>query len=206
MPIMPQFPLGLVLFPSMVLPLHVFEPRYRVMVQRVLETDGRFGVVLIERGSDVGGGDVRTRFGTVAQVVEAEQFSDGRWALTTVGVERFKVNAWMADDPYPVADVELWPDPELTSDLRTSYEQVLAKFRRCMALASESGVNVGPLPAELADVELGCMQMSALAPLATIDKQSLLGAAGPAERLPMLDGMLDDAITLIQLRLTEDDD
>lgn len=199
---MPQFPLGVVLFPQMVLPLHVFEPRYRVMVQRVLETDGRFGVVLIERGSDVGGGDVRSDFGTVAQVVEAEQFNDGRWALTTVGVERFKVNAWLPDDPYPVADVELWPDPALSSDLRQSYEQVLAKFRRCMALASESGVNVGPLPADLADVELGCMAMSALAPLATIDKQAPLGAAAPAARLPMLSQLLDDALARFQLRLT----
>ena len=202
MPILPQFPLGVVLFPSMVLPLHVFEPRYRALVERVLAGDGRFGVVLIERGSDVGGGDVRSDFGTVAKVVEAEQFSDGRWALITVGVERFKVTSWLPDNPYPVADVELWPDAELTSDLRQSYEQVLAKFRRCMALASESGINVGPLPADLADVELGCMQMAALSPLAAFDKQALLRAEGPAERLPMLDQCLDDALTLIMLRLT----
>lgn len=201
MPIMPQFPLGLVLFPSMVLPLHVFEPRYRVMVQQVLEGDGRFGVALIQRGSEVGGGDVRTDFGTVAQVVEAEQFSDGRWALTTVGVERYKVNRWLPDDPYPVADVELWPDEALTSDLEPAYREVLAKFRRCMALASESGVNVGPLPADLADVELGCMQMSALSPISMLDKQALLGAKGPAERLPMLGRLLDDALELIRLRL-----
>jgi Lon protease-like protein len=203
MPTLPQFPLGLVLFPSMILPLHVFEPRYRVMVQRVLDGDGRFGVVLIERGSDVGGGDVRSSFGTVAKVLEAEQFSDGRWVLTTVGVERFKVTRWLPDDPFPQAEVEPWPDDELTSDLRPAYEAVLAKFRRCMALASESGVNVGPLPADLADVELGCMQMAALSPLATIDKQALLGTPGPAQRLPLLNQFLDDALTLIRLRLTE---
>lgn len=203
MAILPQFPLGVVLFPSMVLPLHVFEPRYRTMVEEILGGDGRFGVVLIERGSDVGGGDVRTDFGTVAQVVQAEQFSDGRWALVTVGAERFKVTSWLPDNPYPVAEIEPWPDAELTSDLRQSYEQVLAKFRRCMALASESGVNVGPLPADLADVELGCMQMAALSPLSTFDKQALLRADGPAERLPLLDSLLDDALTLIRLRLTE---
>jgi Lon protease-like protein len=203
MSIMPQFPLGLVLFPSMVLPLHVFEPRYRTMVQQVLASDGRFGVVLIERGREVGGGDARTNLGTVAQVVEAEQFSDGRWALTTVGVERFRVNQWLPDDPYPVADVELWPDEELTSDLEPAYRAVLAKFRRCMALASESGVNVGPLPADVADVELGCMQIAALSPLPTIDKQALLAAPGPADRLPMLDRLLDEALALILLRLTE---
>lgn len=203
MSILPQFPLGVVLFPSMVLPLHVFEPRYRTMVEKVLDDDGRFGVVLIERGSEVGGQDVRTDFGTVAQVVEAEQFSDGRWVITTVGVERFRVDAWLADDPYPRAEVTLWPDEVLTSDLRPAYEGVLGKFRRCMALASESGVDVGPLPAELSDVELGCLQMSALAPLTVFDKQRLLGSAGPAERLPLLDEMLNDAIELIRLRLAE---
>jgi uncharacterized protein len=203
MPILPQFPLGVVLFPSMILPLHVFEPRYRVMVEQVLGGDGRFGVVLIERGSDVGGGDVRSPFGTVARVLEAEQFNDGRWVLTTVGEERFRVIHWLADDPFPRAEVELWPDDEATSDMRPAYEAVLAKFRRCMALASESGINVGPLPVELADVELGCLQMAALSPLATIDKQALLGTPGPTQRLPLLERFLDDALTLIQLRLTE---
>ncbi len=203
MPILPQFPLGVVLFPSMVLPLHIFEPRYRVMIEQVLAGDGRFGVVLIERGSDVGGGDVRSNFGTVAQVVEAEQFSDGRWALTTVGIDRFKVTSWLPDDPFPMAEIELWPDDGGDDDLHPAYQAVLTKFRRCMALASESGVNVGPLPADIADVELGCMQMAALAPLAILDKQALLQAPGPTQRLPLLDQLLEDALTLIRLRLSE---
>ena len=54
---MPMFPLGTVLFPHALLPLRVFEPRYREMTARVLREDGEFGVVLIERGSEVGGGD-----------------------------------------------------------------------------------------------------------------------------------------------------
>ena len=74
-----MFPLGCVLFPSVVLPLHVFEPRYRTLVQTCLDDDREFGVVLIERGSEVGGDDVRTDVGTVARIVEAEQLPDGRW-------------------------------------------------------------------------------------------------------------------------------
>ena len=67
----PMFPLGIVLFPTQLLPLHVFEPRYRAMTRDLLAGDGRFGVVLIERGNEVGGGDTRSDFGCVAQLVQA---------------------------------------------------------------------------------------------------------------------------------------
>ncbi|MEM8923771.1 MAG: LON peptidase substrate-binding domain-containing protein [Actinomycetota bacterium] len=201
MSVMPQFPLGTVLFPTMLLPLHVFEPRYRTMVTDVLDGDGAFGVVLIERGSDVGGDDHRSGFGTVAKVVEAEEFSDGRWALLTVGTERFRVTEWLDDDPYPKAATEPWPDADgpLAID---HYTEVSAKFRRCMALAAESGLNVGPLPETVDDASLGCMQMAALAPVTSHDKQMLLGAPTVAERLRLLDQMIDESVQLIEARLT----
>lgn len=203
MAVTPQFPLGTVLFPSMVLPLHVFEPRYRAMIEQVNEGDGLFGVVLIERGSEVGGDDQRTDFGTLAKVVEAEQFSDGRWAVVTVGVERYRVDRWLDDDPYPVAEISPWPDEVPPVDMTEDFDRLVGKFRRCMALAAESGVDVGPLPDTFDDVELGTMQMAALAPVTSLDKQKLLGAPGPGERIPMLDTMLSDALELIELRLTE---
>ena len=98
----PMFPLGSVLLPGQVLPLHVFEPRYRQLVVDVTTSDahpGEFGVVLIERGREVGGGDVRTYAGTVARIAEARQFADGRWALAAVGMRRIRVEAWLEDDP-----------------------------------------------------------------------------------------------------------
>ncbi|MDH3681286.1 MAG: LON peptidase substrate-binding domain-containing protein [Acidimicrobiia bacterium] len=203
MAITPQFPLGTVLFPSMVLPLHIFEPRYRTMIEDVNAGDGVFGVVLIERGNEVGGDDQRTGFGTLARVVEAEQFSDGRWAVITVGIERFRVDRWLPDDPYPRAEITPWPDTSAGSDVHGRYERVVAKFRRCMALAAESGLNVGTLPDTFDDVELGCMQMSAMAPVTSLDKQRLLGAPGPAERIELLDELLSDATELIEVRLTD---
>jgi Lon protease-like protein len=207
MPVTPQFPLGTVLFPDMVLPLHVFEPRYRAMVAEVLAGDGVFGVVLIERGHEVGGGDHRTDFGTTAKVVKAERFSDGRWALVTVGVERFKVRSWLPDDPYPVADIEPWPDEEPPVDLGPAYGNLVAKFRRCMALASESGLDVGPMPesavpASPDNIGFGCMRMAALAPVGAHDKQQLLAAPGAAQRIPMLDNMISQALELIEHRLS----
>ena len=60
----PMFPLNLVLFPGQILPLHIFEDRYRLMVKEIIDKDREFGVVLIERGSEVGGGDTRKNIGT----------------------------------------------------------------------------------------------------------------------------------------------
>src|SRR3954464_862389 len=78
---MPMFPLGTVLFPHAPLPLHLFEERYRLLAETCLRGDGRFGVVLIERGFEVGGGDQRFGVGTVARIVEAARTPDGRYLL-----------------------------------------------------------------------------------------------------------------------------
>ena len=107
-----MFPLGSVLFPSLVLPLHVFEERYRTLMRHVLDGDHEFGVCLIERGSEVGGGDFRSGIGTVATVQEAAELPDGRWAVVTVGTRRIRVERWLDDDPYPRAVVEDHPDPD----------------------------------------------------------------------------------------------
>ena len=197
---MPQFPLRTVLFPSMVLPLHVFEPRYRTMVHDLLEGDRRFGVVMIERGSDQGGEDDRSSYGTVARIVEAEEFPDGRWGLVTVGVERFRITQWLEDAPYPRADIELWPDAAGDLDVER-FESVEQKFRRCMALASEMGVDTGPLPGDIEPSELGTMQLAAMLPVGPLDKQRLLGSAGACERLDALDHTIDEALELIELQL-----
>ena len=111
--VMPMFPLGSVLLPGGVLPLHVFEPRYRQLVIDCLADDSgdpEFGVTLIERGWEVGGGDQRADVGVVARMVQVEALDDGRYAVVAVGTRRIRVNAWLPDDPYPLADVDDWPD------------------------------------------------------------------------------------------------
>src|SRR5437868_10301767 len=128
---LPMFPLGMVLFPTQLLPLHVFEPRYREMTRDLLAGDGRFGVVLIERGSEVGGGDTRSDCGCVAQLVQAQQAADGRYALMAIGVERLRVLQWLPDDPYPRAMVELITDaPSALSpaDLEERFRASTAKL------------------------------------------------------------------------------
>lgn len=203
MTLLPQFPLGLVLFPTMLLPLHIFEPRYRTLIQHIIDGDRTFGVVLIERGRDTGGDDQRSNFGTVARVVEAEEFPDGRWAILTVGVERFKVTEWLADDPYPRAEIELWPDSDPRRVDGVEFDRVVGKFRRCVALASEAGFDTGPLPDVLEPGEIGTMQMAAMLPVPTLDKQHLLGIPGSCQRLRAVEAAVDDTVELIELKLRE---
>src|SRR5438874_9063261 len=142
-----MFPLGTVLLPGAFLPLHVFEPRYRALVHDCLAGTPEFGVVLIERGHEVGGGDSRFPVGCVARIVEAGELPDGRFALATVGDRRIRIDQWLPDEPYPRADVSDWPDPEPEGGEDARCDAVAAELRRVLALAAELGEQVAPAAA-----------------------------------------------------------
>ena len=197
-----MFPLGSVLFPSAFLPLHVFEPRYREMVRACLAGDREFGVVLISRGSEVGGNDVRTVIGTVARIIEATELQDGRWALAAVGTRRIRVQAWLPDDPYPEAEVEHWDDEPFTATAADVYADVLIALRRVLALKAEVGDAAVEATIELADDPmLGSYQASAVSPFGPADQQRLLCAAGTDERLTMLATMLSEEEHFLHARI-----
>ncbi|MFT3854714.1 MAG: LON peptidase substrate-binding domain-containing protein [Ilumatobacteraceae bacterium] len=207
---MPMFPLGSVLLPGAILPLHVFEPRYRALVQDCLAADEHeFGVVLIDRGHEVGGGDVRRDVGTVARMVQVAQLEGGRYAVVAVGTRRIQVDEWLPDDPYPRAEVVDWPDDETDDQagagveyLDELYRRVAARVRRIAALAIELGDAAGDPCTELSDDPLvGSYQLAVLAPLSTADEYDLLGARGPRRRLVLLDERLDDVDATQQFRL-----
>lgn len=197
-----MFPLGTVLLPGLPLPLHVFEPRYREMVQHCLAGDRRFGVVLIERGSEVGGGDVRTDVGTLAEIVEAAEVPDGRWALGTVGRERIRVTRWLPDDPYPRAEVEPWPDPAPGPDLPALLGSVVADLRSTLALAAEAGLPAAPATIELSDDPVvAAYQACAVAPVGPWDRQRLLAVADTAGRLRLLSELIEETADTLRLAL-----
>jgi uncharacterized protein len=197
-----MFPLGMVLFPGQILPLHVFEPRYRAMVQDCLAGDRQFGVVLIERGSEVGGQDVRTDVGTMARILETQELPDGRWVLASVGVERIEVERWLPDDPYPMADAHPWPDDPLDGDLSDAYERAIALLRRALGLQAELGEATVPSTVPLAeDPASGSFHVAALAPIGPLDQQRLLTAPGPARRLEMAVELLTDEVEVLTQRL-----
>ena len=148
MAVMPMFPLGSVLLPGGILPLHVFEPRYRDMIRDCLRADGEpeFGQALISHGWETGGGDDRTTVGTVAQMLQVDAIDENRYALIAVGTRRIKINAWLPDDPYPIADVDDWPDVEPDAPgLAVSVAASHARVNAARALATATG-GVGAAP------------------------------------------------------------
>ena len=202
MPALPMFPLGTVLLPGVFLPLHVFEPRYRALVHDCLAGTPEFGVALIERGQEVGGGDSRFDVGCVARIVEAGKFPDGRWALGTVGVRRIRVVEWLTDDPYPRAMVEEWPDPDPPADAEQRRDEAVAALRRVLAMAAELGESVAPAIVEVDDdPTVASHQLAALAPIGPLDRLALLAAPGVGERYGVLLQALADAETVLATRL-----
>ena len=200
-----MFPLGGVLFPSVVLPLHVFEPRYRAMVTHLVSGDvePEFGVVLIERGSEVGGDDQRGNIGTLARIVQAAELPDGRWALVTFGVSRLRVREWLPDDPWPRAIVVDHPDePELPAGARERWAALQPLVRRVLGLAAELGEAALPATTELAsEPGLGAFQAAAAVPIGPFDAQRVLNAAGASARLELLAELLDEQAELLEGRL-----
>jgi Lon protease-like protein len=158
--------------------------------------------VLIERGSEVGGEDVRTTLGTLARIVEAAELPDGRWALATFGVRRIRVVEWLPDDPWPRALVEHLDDPPVVVDVGDLWGAVQGQLRRVLGLASELGEAAVPATVELVDDPgLGSFQAAAVAPLGPVDQYQLLSTVGVDERLELLASLLDDAAELLEARL-----
>jgi Lon protease-like protein len=203
MSVLPMFPLGTVLFPHALLPLHVFEPRYRALVRDCMAGEGEFGVVLIERGSEVGGGDVRTDLGTVARIVEAQSLPDGRWLLLTAGDRRIHVKEWLSDDPYPRAHVEHLPDSASSPGAAAARAEVIRRLRRVLGLKLELGEWTGDVAVELhIDPAVASYQAAALAPIGPIDAYDLLAFDRPDDRLARLISLLDQAEADLSYRLS----
>jgi uncharacterized protein len=201
--IVAMFPLSAVLFPYAELPLHVFEPRYRTMIDDVTAQDGTFGTVLISAGSEVGGGDQRCSTGTLASIQMVVPFEDGRSLLVSRGVERFRVVEWLPDDPYPMAAVEMLepsalPDPELLT-------RAAAGVRRVRMLLSELADGpCCPIEIELCgDPAVDAWMVCAFAPLGLYDAQRLLETEDTDVRLSRLIELCCAKITDLQLLLSQ---
>jgi Lon protease-like protein len=199
-----MFPLGTVLFPFAVLPLHVFEPRYRMMVQSCVRGDQEFGVVLIERGSEVGGGDTRFNTGTVARIVQVSDLPGGRYALTAVGTRVIRVEEWLPDDPFPqamVVDVaETLADPAL-ADAGTARERVESALHRLFEIWATIDPRAATIDITLSDDPMrAAYEACALSPFGPLDAQRLLEAGGTSQRLALLETLLADEIALLEAR------
>lgn len=207
---MPLFPLGTVMFPGTALPLHVFEPRYRALMDDL--TGGElgtplitpeFGIALIERGHEVGGGDQRSRIGTVARLADAQRLDDGRWVALAGGVGRFRVEAFLPDDPYPMAVVEDLADEPWGATPVAALAAAEVEVRRALALAVELEDGIGPVIFDLDDdPATAAWQLCGLAPLGDLDRQRLLETGDHQARLGLVRSLTVEVAEVLAHRLS----
>jgi Lon protease-like protein len=199
---LPMFPLGSVLLPSTVVPLHIFEPRYRALARHCVDGDGRLGVVLIERGSEVGGGDVRFDVGTQARIADAVELDDGRWVMAIVGEERIRVERWLPDDPYPRAEVVSCLEEGLGEEARPRRDDLEAVLRRVVTARVELSEPAADLPDALsADPVVATWQAVALSGLGPLDAQRVLETDDAGERLDLVLTLLREEDDVLAQRL-----
>jgi Lon protease-like protein len=195
-----MFPLGNPIVPHAGMPLHVFEERYRTLMRHVTAGDRRFGIVMIDRGSEVGGGDERTDVGVMVEVADEEELDDGRWVLLAVGLQRIRIVEWLPDDPYPRAVIEQLPEPPITLDVASS--EIQAQVRRIAGMLTELGEPAPPVTLELDDDPVvAAWQAVAVSPVGPLDTQRLLDMDDPDRRVTAILEALDDAEELLRLRM-----
>lgn len=147
---LPLFPLNTVLFPGMVLPLHIFEERYRIMIRRCIDENMPFGVVLIRDGAEVGGGASVFDIGTTAHITQVDEMEDGRMNIATLGFHRFKIQNLHTREPYLSGIVEDFPlentdDQQVDEEVR-QLAPMLLKYLEIMATISESDLTLEKVP------------------------------------------------------------
>ena len=177
-----MFPLGSVLFPSMPLTLRIFEERYLKLLGDLMSSESpQFGVVLVSRGSEVGGGDTRMSIGTVASVTEIGT-TDEFFGLESFGSRRFHVNDWLPDDPYPIADIEFIPDLVWDDTLMPARVHLESQVRKLLTLVSEFGELVFGADIEFSDDPISAAwQMAGILPIGELDRFDLLSSQSAEE-------------------------
>ena len=206
MTVLPMFPLGSVLFPSMPAALRIFEERYIVMLSKVLgEEPSEFGIVLIERGSEVCGGEQRFPIGTVAQITQVEA-SEGFIGLVAQGSRRIEIVEWLDDDPHPQAEVRVLPELEWQDSLQPLREQAEQLVRRTIAQASEFVEQQWPADIVLDDDPVAAVwQLAGIAPVGPLDQVTLLRSATTEELLRGIIEVTQGAAEMLTLQFDDDD-
>jgi Lon protease-like protein len=199
---LPLFPLNAVLFPGQLLPLHIFEERYRQLIGECLQTGGPFGVVLIREGAEVGDPAAAPYpVGTTAHIVQADRLPDGRVNIICVGRARFRIQQVYHDQSYLRGDVDLWPWQPLDAAQAAQLpplDQIRARLERYITLLSkitQTTVDVD-LPddaAALANLAAAVLQVD------LAEKQDLLSTASIGDLLDRVAALLQQELRALQI-------
>ncbi len=190
----PIFPLGVVLVPRMLLPIHVFEQRYRRMLRDRQGEEHLFGVVLTKSGREVGEQPEMHRVGTVAALVGSGRYPDGRYDLIVRGRRRFRIAEGDWERGYHMANVD-WldepvgpaPDGRSVSELAESTGHAYGRYLDVLQAAVGTPIERDELPSDA--VDLGYALLARL-PLGSRQKQALLEAPTAVHRLLSLNSTL----------------
>lgn len=206
----PMFPLQSALLPGETLPLRIFEPRYCSLVADCVDAaEPVFGVVLITRGREVGGGDARGDVGVMARITDCVQVGAQYRLLAAMG-ERIRVRQWLDDDPYPRAVVLPWPDeagppvgPERIGDV---IDAVTGLYQQ---VADARGGRLRPdalaVDAETAgDPGRHIYALAARVPIGQADRYALLAAPTLAERVDTLLDAIETVAAMVRFQLSDE--
>lgn len=200
---LPLFPLNTVLFPSLPLPLHVFEERYRLMIGTCVVTDRLFGVCLIKEGVEVGGPAEPYAIGTVARIAEVERLPDGRMNLMTFGEQRFEVLEITQREPYLIAQVAFRassgerPEDALVADVADRLLRYLRDVRGAQRLPGR--------PDLIADADRLSYLAVATLGLPALERQAFLEIDATTDRLTRARSLLRRELDAARLFGTSDD-
>ncbi|PKH44025.1 hypothetical protein SAMN05192575_10227 [Nocardioides alpinus] len=200
---LPMFPLGTVVFPGMSVPLHVFEDRYRMLVNHLLTVEDPaarvFGTVAIREGYEVGdhGAQSVYRMGCVLQLTEVERRDDGTFDIVAVARERLMLEEMQRGVDFPQGVVALVPEPEVEvpDDLLDKARATFTAFRVAMTELQGDPFS-GTLPR---DPDYLAWTLSALTPLPLAERQSLLEAENATERLRLVTRLLTEELRAINV-------
>jgi Lon protease-like protein len=179
---LPLFPLHVVLFPGSAMPLHIFEPRYRAMMERVLADDRRFGVVAIRRGREAGGYADTFRTGTIAMIEQVQRAADGTMAIIITGHERFALDVRLPDDPYPIGEVTLLEEP-LGEHPSKELPSARAAVNRCLSVVARVHGDDVVAPALPDSIVGASFTLAAALSLDLPERQRLLESPDASQRL-----------------------
>ena len=196
------FPLpNLVLFPGIVVPLHIFEDRYKLMINTCIDRDEAFGLILLRDGAEEESDENIHRVGVTARIVQVERLDDGRLNILCEGESRFRVYRFTQQTPFWRGSVNLFEDDESRSGIETLYEQVAELYRKVGDLGTQIR---GSEPAEVAlpesPVDLSYM-VSYVLDIESEEKQKLLEMTSTSERLEVLVSHLMDSIRKLEQQL-----
>jgi Lon protease-like protein len=194
----PLFPLpNLVLFPHIVVPLHIFEERYKLMINGCIDNDEVFGLVLLRAGADDETEETIHRVGVTARIVEVERLDEGKMNILCEGERRFRIYRFTDQTPFWKGSVDLLEDDERNAT-GALYDQVAELYRSVVNLSAKvSGSQEAELVLPDSAIDLSYM-VSYVLDIESEEKQKLLEMDSTAERLRMLLAHLTDGLRKLE--------